>query len=148
MRVDDIPLFGMLKGQLGYLNQRQKVISQNVANADVTGFTPKDIKTPDFAQVLSGQAGATAGGGLQMLTSAPGHMPLGGGVQVGGSGDAASGYRSVDAPDSETHMNGNSVVLEEEMLKMAESRMAYDEAIGFYQQSLNMLRLAARKPGG
>jgi len=146
--MDDIPLFGMLKSRLGYLNQRERVISQNVANADVAGYTPKDVRTPDFAQLLSGQAGASAGGGLQMLTAIPGHMPLGGGVQVGGSGDGAGDYHSVDAPDSETRMNGNSVVLEEQMLKMAESRMAYDAAISFYQQSLNMLRLAARKPGG
>ena len=37
--------------------------------------------------------------------------------------------------------------VEEQMLRMAESRMAYDAAIGFYQKSLNMLRLAARAPG-
>jgi flagellar basal-body rod protein FlgB len=45
-------------------------------------------------------------------------------------------------------MDGNSVVLEEEMMKMAESRMAYDAAISFYQKSLGMLRLASRRPGG
>ena len=33
------------------------------------------------------------------------------------------------------------------MLKMAESRMAYDAAIGFYQKSMQMLRTAARPPG-
>ena len=33
------------------------------------------------------------------------------------------------------------------MLKMAESRMAYDAAIGFYQKSMAMLRLAATPPG-
>ena len=32
-------------------------------------------------------------------------------------------------------------------LKMADARMSYDAAIGFYQKSLNMLRLAARSPG-
>ena len=45
-------------------------------------------------------------------------------------------------------MNGNGVVLEEQMMHMAESRIEYDAAIGFYQKSLNMLRLAARRPGG
>jgi flagellar basal-body rod protein FlgB len=32
------------------------------------------------------------------------------------------------------------------MIKIGEARMQYDAAIGFYQKSLNMLRLAARKP--
>ena len=34
----------MLKGQLGYLAERQKLIAQNVANADTPGFTPTDLK--------------------------------------------------------------------------------------------------------
>ena len=50
-------------------------------------------------------------------------------------------------PGSETTLNGNSVVLEEEMIKMSDARMNYDAAIGFYQKSLNILRLAAKPPG-
>ena len=56
-------------------------------------------------------------------------------------------YKPVRGRDSETTLDGNSVVLEEEMLKMADARMSYDAAIGFYQKSLNMLRLAVRAPG-
>ena len=44
MALDDIPLFSMLKGRLSYLNQRQQVISQNVANSDTPGYTPNDLK--------------------------------------------------------------------------------------------------------
>ena len=51
-------------------------------------------------------------------------------------------------PDSETTLNGNQVVLEEQMLKMSESRSDYDAAIGFYQKSLGLLHMAIRKPGG
>ena len=51
------------------------------------------------------------------------------------------------SPDSETTLNGNSVVLEEEMIKMSDARMNYDAAISFYQKSLGMLKLAIRKPG-
>ena len=32
------------------------------------------------------------------------------------------------------------------MMKMTEARMEYDAAIGFYQKSLNLLRMAARPP--
>jgi flagellar basal-body rod protein FlgB len=56
-------------------------------------------------------------------------------------------YKAVKAPDSETTLNGNSVVLEEEMIKMSDARMNYDAAISFYQKSMNLLRLAARAPG-
>jgi flagellar basal-body rod protein FlgB len=56
-------------------------------------------------------------------------------------------FTSEAAPDSETTLDGNAVVVEEQMLKMAESRMAYDAAIGLYQKSLAMLRLATKPPG-
>jgi flagellar basal-body rod protein FlgB len=44
-------------------------------------------------------------------------------------------------------MDGNGVVLEDEMIKMTDARMNYDAAIGFYQKSLGMLRTAIRAPG-
>ena len=58
---NDIPLMSMLKSQMGYLNQRQKVISQNVADADTPGYTPQDLKS--FDKVLAAQ-GPAAGGSL------------------------------------------------------------------------------------
>ena len=33
------------------------------------------------------------------------------------------------------------------MMKMTEARLDYDAAIGFYQKSMNLLRMAARPPG-
>ena len=32
-------------------------------------------------------------------------------------------------------------------MKMQEARMNFDAAIGFYQKSMNLLRMAARAPG-
>ena len=52
-----------------------------------------------------------------------------------------------DFPTRYRDRYGNAVVVEEQMLKMAESRMAYDAAIGLYQKSLAMLRLATKPPG-
>ena len=43
---------------------------------------------------------------------------------------------------------GNAVSLEDQMLKMTDARMNYDAAISFYQKSMTMLRMAARKPSG
>lgn len=141
MDLGDIPLFSMLRGRLGYLSQREKLIAENVANADTPGFSPKDLKPFSFAAQM--QAAGTAG---MMKMSQPGHMQP---KSAGGSGvRGAPAFKSVKANDSETTLDGNSVVLEEEMMKMSEARMNYDAAIGFYQKSLNMLRLAAKRPGG
>lgn len=134
MGVGDLPLLQQIRGRLGWLDERQRVIAQNVANADTPGYVARDLKTPtDFAAAMQ------AGGGLRMTTTSAAHM-------------APPGHKArfdpMDAPDSETTLDGNSVVVEEQMLKMAESRMAYDAAIGLYQKSMQMLRLAAKKPGG
>jgi flagellar basal-body rod protein FlgB len=142
VRLDDIPLFAMLKGRMNYFSARQRVIAENVANSDTPGFTPRDIAAPSFEQAMraarSGPGGHAGAGGLARTN--PAHI-------AGPAGGQASPFTPERAPDSETRQDGNSVVLEEEMLKMAESRMNYDAAISFYQKSLNLLRMAARATG-
>ena len=52
MNLADIPLFSMLRGRLGYLSERQKLIAQNVANTDTARYVPEDLKPFSFdAQV-------------------------------------------------------------------------------------------------
>ncbi len=143
VRLDDIPLFAMLKGRLGYMNARQRVIAENVANADTAGFTPRDIKPASFEQAMRAAAAGGSAGPTALARTQSSHMARPG----QGPGGTSAAFKAEKTPDSETRLDGNSVVLEEQMLKMAESRMAYDAAIGFYQKSLNLLRMAARPPG-
>lgn len=147
MGPDDIPLFGMLKSRLGYLSDRQKLIAQNVANADTPGYQPRDLKAYSFQASLMNQ-GAGAGapyrggrvvppGGVQMMATSASHMA---------PSNAPSAWRSTTGADSETTLDGNAVTLEDQMLKMTDARMNYDAAITFYQKSLSLLRMASRRP--
>jgi flagellar basal-body rod protein FlgB len=136
MNLAEIPLFAMLRGRLGYLGERQKVIAQNVANADTARYVGADLKPFSFQAKMQAQSASV------MASTQAGHIQ----PPCAGRGAGAQ-YKSVKTPGSETTLNGNSVVLEEEMIKMGDARMQYDAAIGFYQKSLNLLRLAARKPG-
>lgn len=136
MDIAGIPLFSMLRSRLGYLSERQRVVAQNIANADTPGFAPKDLKSFGFQM-------QSQGGGISMVQpsqTSSGHMPGKPTAPVGA-------FKAVKSTDSETTLDGNSVVLEDQMLKMTESRMEYDAAIGFYQKSLALLRMAARPPG-
>lgn len=129
----DLPLLSQIKGRLTWLDERQRVIAQNVANSDTPGYVSRDLQLPtDFAAALR------EGGGVRMARTSAMH--------IAPAGQPAR-FDAVAAPDSETTLDGNAVVVEEQMLKMAESRMAYDAAIGFYQKSMQMLRMAARPPG-
>jgi len=139
MDLANIPLFAMLRGRMGYLSQRQQLIAENVANADTPGFAPRDLKPFSFQAQLNAQAGQPAPAGVMAVT-APGHM------EPPGAGHTPAA-QMVITKDSETKLDGNSVVLEEEMMKMGQARIEYDAAITFYQKSLSLIRLAARAPG-
>jgi flagellar basal-body rod protein FlgB len=134
MDLSQIPLFAMLRGRLGYLAQRQQVIAENVANSDTPGYLPKDLTAFSFETKLQAMAAATP------AQTNPAHMALP--TQSGGSK-----AKQITARDSEIRLDGNAVVLEEQMMKLSDARMNYDAAIGFYQKSLSLLRTAARAPG-
>ncbi len=137
MNLADIPIFSMLRSRLGYLSERQKVIAQNIANSDTVRYVGQDLKPFAFdAKVQMHQAQSVGA----MAVTQPGHMSPKNERRVGQ-------VKAVKSPDSETTLNGNSVVLEDEMLKMSDARLDYDAAISFYQKSMNMLRMAARPPG-
>ena len=146
MNIDDIPLFAMLRGRLGYLNQRQQVVAQNIANADTPNYTPRDLRGFSFQSHLNGHAGAVGTSSIGSIGSIDGasapHL-----LKTATSGQPSAPWRPVDAADSETTLDGNQVVLEEQMMKMSEARMNYDAAISFYQKSLGLLRMASRPPG-
>jgi flagellar basal-body rod protein FlgB len=137
MNLDTIPLFSMLRGRLSYLNQREKVIAQNVANSDTPGYIGRDLKPFSFNTQAEPLSAVQAGSPTQ---TNPAHL-------AGTMSRNAGQWKAVSSPDSETTLDGNQVVLEEQMIKMTEARMNYDAAVGFYQKSLSLLRTAARAPG-
>ena len=145
MNLDDIPLFSMLRGRLGYLNQRQQVVAQNIANADTPNYTPRDLGGFTFQSRLNGHVAAVGTSSIGSIGSIDGgsapHM------LKTASSNPSSAFKPMDAPDSETTLDGNQVVLEEQMMKMSDARMNYDAAISFYQKSLGLLRMASRPPG-
>jgi flagellar basal-body rod protein FlgB len=136
MTLDDVPLFATLKSRLGYLADRQQVISQNVANTDTPGFTPSDMK-PFTLPGAPGTMNRLAP--IAPVMTSPMHMA--------GTAPAPLKAKPIASPDSETTLDGNSVVLEEEMMRMSQARMDYDTAVSFYQQSLAMIQTAAKRPG-
>ena len=137
MTLDQIPRFSALKGKLGYDNERQRLLAQNIANADTPDFAPSDLKNFTVPDALA--APGRAASGVTTMRTNVAHMS--------GKTVTKSGWKAISGPDSEVRLDGNQVVLEEQMMKMTEVRLDQDAAIGLYQKSLSMLRLAVRKPG-
>ena len=140
MAINDIPLLSMLKSRLGYLSQQQRAIAINVANSDTPGFVPSELKP--FSYTAPGKLAAAAG----TLAMAPVQTNS---AHLAGRSTAKSNqvWAAQAAPDSEARLDGNRVVLEEQMMKMNQARGDYDAAISFYEKSINMIQLALKAPG-
>jgi len=142
MSIDNAPVLGLLKSTMGWLTERQKVLAQNVANANTPNYTPRDISQGAFEKALA-QSPRGSDRTALLATTSDRHFA----TPERKSTFAPQALKAADAPDSDTTINGNSVVLEDQMMKVAETRMHYEAAIGLYQKSLNLIRMAARPPG-
>lgn len=139
MALDDIPLMSMLKSRFGYLSQQQRGIAVNVANSDTPGFVPKDLTA--FHYSVPGKA-IVPGGALALAPVQTNAAHLPGRAQANGQT-----WQAQSAPDSEARLDGNQVVLEEQMMKMGKARGEYEAAITFYEKSLSLIQLALKAPG-
>lgn len=136
----NMTVFSLMKARLQMLGERQKIIAENVANVSTPGFVPRDVDQDAFAatlQRMAGQADSSVAKAPLAVTQA-GHMTPQGSSHVG--------VTAVRTPDSETTLDGNSVVVEEQMMKIAETRTDFETMVGLYQKSLGLLRLATRSP--
>jgi len=144
MRADDVSVLGVLKQALGYHSERQRVIANNVANANTPGFVPEDVSRSDFEQAVED---VQRGRSRTMSTSAPVGTAVTNEAHIEGTPiTTPRRFRTESAPDSETTINGNAVVLEEQMVIANENRMRFETAMGLYNKSLSLIRMAVRPP--
>jgi flagellar basal-body rod protein FlgB len=123
-------VMGLAARRLAWLDQRQSVLAQNVANADTPDYRPHDL-TP-FARVLA-QAAPPA-----MARTAPGHLAGGRGGALGDKED-----RSV----AEAVPDGNAVSLDREAMRIAETDTAHALAMAVHRSFMGMFRLALGRQG-
>ncbi len=135
MFLGESPIFSMMKERMHWLAERQRVISENVANADTPNYVARDLKEPDFETLLTRRRTSNL---LQAAKTDPAH------INAFGSASTGPG-NTVRRPDFGTSPTGNSVVLEEQMIKAAETQMDYQTVTGLYSKSIGMLRIALGK---
>ncbi len=129
MDLTKLPLFSLMAKRLSWLGQRQQVLANNVANADTPGYRARDLKALSFKKVLGGE-----GAKLGMAATKPAHL-------AGQSRKPAP--NAVEKTDShEIVISGNSVSLEEEMMKVGKTMMDYQLTINLYRKHLSMIKTA------
>lgn len=129
------PLFGLMRERMAWLGQRQRVLAENIANADTPRFRPSDIAP----FVPPGDQTAVRAAAALSRTHA-GHIAPAGGQARGAAEERA---RTV----YEATPSGNAVVLEEQMAKVNETAIAHRLAAQVYRKYLGLVRLAASAKG-
>ncbi len=133
----DLSVFKLLDARLDMLGTRQKSVAQNVANANTPGYVPSDVDMTDFQRKLK-HVNDSAVRGVGLATTDDQHIQ--------GKPVSDSGLRTMKMPDSEVTMDGNAVVVEEQMLRINQIRTDFDTAISLYQKGLSLIRMASRAP--
>ena len=131
MPISDLPILSMLRTRMHWHQERQRLLAENVANADTPGFKPRDLAPPDFTRAL-----AAGGGALTLARTDAAHAaPSTGGGQ----------FPQQRGGGHEVRPAGNAVNLEDEMIKVAANQMDYQTATALYSRSLGLIKTALGK---
>jgi flagellar basal-body rod protein FlgB len=128
-------IFAVLGKRLDWLSQRQRVLAENVANADTPNYVPRDLDEADFGRILRNQLSP-------MDPKATHAAHLRGTVQRGGP---ANSTRQKDP--YETSPSGNAVILEEQLIKVAKTQSDYQMIVNLYRKHMDMVRTALGRGG-
>ena len=129
MTTQNIGLFKAMNAKMHYLDMRQKVLAQNVSNADTPGYVPKELSKVDFGRVLKD---VTKENKVFVETTDDQHMPPAGMLDDPKSKGARLVYEV--APDR------NEVSLEEQMVKSSQNTMDYNLMTTLYQKNVNLIK--------
>lgn len=135
MPISDIPLLSMLRTKLSWHQARQRVLAENVANADTMNFRPRDLVAPNFQPTAIAVAQPVTN--VALSRTEPGH--------IAGASSNTSPFKTDTKGRYEIRPTGNAVSLEEEMMKVAGNQMDYQAATAVYTHSLNLIKTALGK---
>ena len=129
MDLFQLKLFQRMSERMGWLGARQEVLAQNIANADTPDFVPHDMKALKFVDHLNQVAPIT-----QARTNA---------MHMGGTGQPdASIDEQKTKKQYETAPVGNAVVLEEQMVKLADAQSNYQLMTNLYRKHVDLFKMA------
>jgi flagellar basal-body rod protein FlgB len=131
-----INLFHVAGDRMRYLTERQTVIARNIANADTPGFKAQDLAPFTPVMPTSGATSASGSSPLALVQTNAGHLPL--------EPDAVGSQRGVvaDATYGGEKPNGNTVSVEEQMVKSADVANAFAMASAVYAKGIHIMKIA------
>ena len=135
MAINDLPILSALRTKMQWHQQRQRVLAENISNSNTPNFKPRELVEPTFDNKGSSVAGSM--GSLAMMRTSTSHMAVSGGGESFDGDGGKSGFLTRPA--------GNSVNLEDQMMKVSANQMDYAAATSLYSRSLGLLKTAIGK---
>lgn len=132
MDLNNLTIFQMANKELNYLTERQKVLAANLANSNTPGYLAKDLEHPNFAEVLKNTAA--------MSVTNEKHM-------TGLPSNSAAGKIYTPKPEYALTIDGNGVIIEDQLNKVAETKGDYNRMLSIYNSYRSMLKTAASPIG-
>ena len=128
MDMEKIAVFRMTTGKMQWLAERQRILAENIANSDTPKYRPSDLTPVDFRKVVKRLHT------MHLARTNPMHVTL---------GREDHKFETVkEKTPYETSPDGNAVVLEEQMVKTAQTTQDYELMTSLYAKNMNMFRIA------
>ena len=134
MDMNKIAVFRMTTGKMSWLAERQRVLSQNVANSDTPKYRPSDLKSVDFRRLVERSSY------IKLQKTHGTHVSIASEPHKFKMEKSKNFYET--APD------GNSVVLEEQLVKAARTTADYELMTNLYRKHAGMLKTALGRGQG
>ena len=131
MDLKNLSVFNLANKKMDYLALKQQVTAGNIANANTPGYLPKDVSDPNWGAAFKKPA-------LAMTVTNPRHM-------ANRPGQDTGGIVYTPQPSVSLTMDGNAVVLEDQLNQASKASSEYDKTVTIYNSYKNMLKTANTK---
>lgn len=136
--LENIALMNGLTQKMGFLQTRQRVLAQNLTNANTPGYQAMDVDKPDYSKSMGhymGRLSMVAGQKLPMTTTSSAHMDKKAMMSRPETGDAMRKTYQVTP-------SKNSVSLEEQMMQSSQNAIEYQLVTNIYNKNTDLLKAA------
>ena len=149
MPMQDLTLMSAMLTKMNWMEERQKVLAQNIANADTLGYQPQDVKPLDFKNLLQSSTSSVSLGSGVSGPSAPaaGMLAVTDPKHIVGSGSSETAGKSPTMEEKspyEVSPAGNAVILEEQLIKMNQNYTDYQFTSNLYAKNMEMLKASLK----
>lgn len=128
MDFTNLPLLGALTRKMNWLTERQRVLSENIANANTPHYQSVDLRPLDFRKQLDETQAR-----LQLVSTDPGHFTS------GPNPPAVPADALVKAPE-DRELSGNTVSVEDEMIKVSQTAADYQLMTNLYKKQIGLIK--------